>query len=255
MTALARIDPAEPAGVASTHGVLAYAIGDIHGCYDLLAAMLRRVRDDARRHAAGRRAVLVLLGDYVDRGPDSARVLTAIARLSRHGEYELHVLLGNHDACFLDFIDQPEAGAEWLDFGGRETLASYGVEPPLSGEEAFGRIRARDDLLERMPIAHLSLLRRCELMVEIGDYAFVHAGIRPGTALARQGRDDLLWIRGGFLDAAGPFEKRIVHGHSWTGPDPTVRPERIGLDTGAYETGVLTALRLDGTEVEVIQVR
>lgn len=239
---------------SDTGDALVYAVGDVHGCYDLLTAMLRRIKDDAQEHARGRRPILVMLGDYVDRGPHAARVMTALARLARHGEYELHLLMGNHEAWFLDFIDAPEEAADWLRFGGRETLASYGVVPPEE-DAAQDLVRARDDLLERMPVAHLSLLRQLEMMAVVGDYAFVHAGIRPGTPLDEQARDDLLWIREPFLGSDARFDKRIVHGHSWAGVEVTPRPNRIALDTGAYETGVLSAVRLDGLTCEVLQVR
>jgi len=116
-------------------------------------------------------------------------------------------------------------------------------------------VRARDDLLEVMPAAHLRVLQGLELMVVVGDYAFVHAGIRPGVPLSRQKAEDLLWIRGPFLDQTNRFEKRIVHGHSWIEAAPEIYDNRIGLDTGAYETGVLTAVRIEDNAVEVFQTR
>jgi serine/threonine protein phosphatase 1 len=116
-------------------------------------------------------------------------------------------------------------------------------------------LAARDDLLERLPVAHLRFLEDLELMVGVGDYAFVHAGVRPGVALARQAENDLLWIREEFLEAEVPHDRIIVHGHTWDSDQPQVRANRIGIDTGAYETGVLTALRLEDDSLSVLAAR
>jgi serine/threonine protein phosphatase 1 len=240
---------------ATVAGSLVYAVGDIHGRYDLLQAMLRLIVADAAARAEGRQAMLVLCGDYVDRGPDSARVLTALDWMRRDGRLDLRLIKGNHEAAFLAFLKDPQEGGPWLDFGGDATLSSYGVAPPHEYDDPTDLVRARDDLLERMPAAHLRLLRELEMMVVIGDYAFVHAGIRPGVPLARQKAEDLLWIRGGFLEHTNRFEKRIVHGHSWIEAAPEIYDNRIGLDTGAYQTGVLTGVRIEDNEVEVLQAR
>ena len=240
---------------AKVAGELVYAIGDIHGRYDLLTDILRRIVADARGRLRGRVPVLVTCGDYVDRGPDSARVLSTLDWIRRDGRVRLHALKGNHEAALLDFLTDPRDGTAWLNFGGDATLRSYGVRPPEDFGDADALVCARDDLLERMPAAHLHVLQGLEMMAVIGDYAFVHAGIRPGVPLARQKAEDLLWIRGPFLDRTAPFEKRIVHGHSWTDPAPEIYDNRIGLDTGAYETGVLTAVRIEDNQVEVFQTR
>jgi serine/threonine protein phosphatase 1 len=232
---------------------LVYAIGDIHGCYAPLKQLLARVVGDCAARARGRRPILIFLGDYVDRGPQSAEVLDALACLKRRSETEIHLLKGNHEQALLRFLDEPASAAAWLRYGGEETLVSYGVLPPSLDEGPPGFVRARDELLERMPAAHLKLLQSLELMVEIGDYAFVHAGVRPGTELAAQTEDDLLWIRGGFVDHDGPHEKVIVHGHTWLGEQPQVHGHRIGVDTGCYATGVLTALRIDDDGVAILQ--
>jgi len=239
-----------PAKIA---GELVYAVGDIHGRYDLFREILRRIVTDAVERANGRLPILVLCGDYVDRGPDSSKVLTALDWIRRDERMMLHLIKGNHEAAFLGFLKDPQDGENWLRFGGDATLRSYGVVPPADFADPTELVRARDDLLERMPAAHLRVLQGLELMAIIGDYAFVHAGIRPGVPLARQKTDDLLWIRGPFLDETRPFEKRIVHGHSWMEAAPEIYDNRIGLDTGAYETGVLTAIRIEDNEVEVFQ--
>lgn len=237
----------------STAGELVYAIGDIHGCYDLMKGLLAEVAADSAVRAKGRRPILVFLGDYVDRGPQSAQVVEALVWLKRRPDLDVRLLKGNHEQAMLDFLDAPERGAGWLQFGGRETLESYGVLPPEN--DAAAMIQARDELMTVMPAGHLRLLERLELMLGIGDYAFVHAGVRPGVALAEQQETDLLWIRQVFLEAPGPHEKVVVHGHTWLDERVQRHDCRIGVDTGAYATGVLTAVRLDGDEVEVLQVR
>lgn len=238
---------------ARTGGELVYAVGDIHGRYDLLKQLLARIVTDATKRARGRLPILVLCGDYVDRGPESANVLSALDWIRRDGRVRPRLIKGNHEAAFLGFLKDPQDGEPWLRFGGDATLLSYGVNPPADFSDRTELIRARDDLLERMPAAHLRVLQELEMMAVIGDYAFVHAGIRPGIPLGRQKAEDLLWIRGPFLDQTSRFEKRIVHGHSWIEAAPEIYDNRIGLDTGAYETGVLTAARIEDNEVEIFQ--
>jgi serine/threonine protein phosphatase 1 len=240
---------------AGVEGELVYAIGDIHGCYDLMKALLAQLAADAAERAAGRRPIMIFLGDYVDRGPDSAKVLEALIWLKRRPDLDVRLLKGNHEQAMLDFIEDPVAGAPWLRFGGAEALLSYGVPTPAAEEGEAGLLRARDELLERMPASHLRLLQGLELMLQVGDYAFVHAGVRPRTALAGQDEQDLLWIRKEFLEARGPFEKVIVHGHTWIGDRPQVMDHRIGVDTGAFATGALTAVRLEDKLLTVFQAR
>ena len=240
---------------ATVEGELVYAIGDIHGCYELMKALLAKISADVTVRAAGRRPIMIFLGDYIDRGPASDKVLTALTWLKRRGDLDVRLLKGNHEQALLDFVDEPASGASWLQFGGAETLAAYGVATPEPEEGEAGLTRARDELLERMPAAHLRLLEGLELMLQVGDYAFVHAGVRPKTALAAQDPRTLLWIRNEFLEARGPFEKVIVHGHSWAGDLPQIFDHRIGVDTGAYSTGALTAVRLEDRAVGILQAR
>ena len=239
---------------SSVAGQLVYAVGDVHGCYQLFKELLGRIARDCAARAAGRRPILVLLGDYIDRGPDSAKMLEALVWLRRRPDLEVHLLRGNHEQALLEFADAPERGGPWLQYGGAETLAAYGVSAPSADADPAALVAARDELLARMPAAHLRLLQGLELIVEVGDYAFVHAGVRPGTPLARQSEQDLLWIRQEFLESPGPFEKTIVHGHTWLDHRPQLTPGRIGLDTGAFATGVLTAIRLEDGAREVLQV-
>lgn len=239
---------------ATIEGQLVYAIGDIHGRYDLLKDLLARIAEDCEGRANGRRPILIFCGDYIDRGPDSSKVLSAIVWLKRHSAFEVHVLKGNHEAAFLSFLADPRDGIDWLDFGGGETLFSYGVTPPAEPLVGTTLRRARDDLLDRMPVAHLRLLESLELMVSLGDYAFVHAGVRPGVGLADQVENDLLWIREPFLTSGHSFGKVVVHGHSWKSDRPAIHDNRIGIDTGAYQTGVLTALRIQDGAIAPLQV-
>lgn len=211
-----------------------YAIGDVHGCADRLAAMHRRIADDARVRPAGR-TVLVHLGDYVDRGPDSAGVLEALLAPPPVAGAEMVNLIGNHEVMMLDAADplaHPGAWEFWLDNGGAETLGSYGA---TDHPEPFSLV----------PEQHLELLRRCPLHWSAGDYLFVHAGIRPEVPLDRQDPFDLIWIREPFLSFDGDLPLVVVHGHSPTST-PAVRQNRVGIDTGACFGGALTCLVLEG---------
>lgn len=229
-----------------------YAIGDVHGCYDLLLALLDAIQHDAAERSSAQTPLVIMCGDYVDRGPFSSHVLTALAWLKRSDALEVRLLEGNHEAALKMFLDFPSDNEEWLLYGGRQTLESYGIEVPVSpGNAALAVLR--DKLLDTMPASHHILLNELELLIEIGDYAFAHAGVRPGVSLARQDRQDLLWIREPFLDHPHPSTSVIVHGHTWSNDQPVIMPHRIGIDTGAYETGVLTGLRIAKDGVETIQ--
>lgn len=232
-------------------GMTIYAIGDVHG----ERVLLERLLDLLRRDADGRpeAPVAVFLGDYVDRGPDSRGVLELLCADPLPG-MAVRRLLGNHEQAMLDFLEAPQSGAGWLDFGGIACLDSYGVRLQPGSRDPARLIAWRDELQSSMPAAHLALLMSLERWVVYGDYVFVHAGIRPGTPLAEQALADLLWIREPFLDWPDPHEKVVVHGHSIR-PVPQRLPNRIGIDTGAYATGVLTAVALTGEQVRFLQVR
>jgi serine/threonine protein phosphatase 1 len=235
--------------IPSGHRV--YAIGDIHGRADLLTELLAVIRADVDgRHAALNR--LVYLGDYVDRGPDSAGVIDLVLDGVPSG-FSVVTLMGNHEEMMQRFIGGEIAlGHTWMINGGDATLASYGIDPPgwLDGSAAYRR--AGTELAASLPQRHRDFLGRLGLTHEFGDYFFVHAGVRPGVPLARQLQDDLLWIRDEFLDSEDDFGKRIVHGHS-IAPKPMVERNRIGIDTGAYASGTLTALVLEGDECRLLQ--
>lgn len=216
-------------------GMRLYAIGDVHGRLDLLTAMhaLIRAEIDRDRPADWR---IVHLGDYVDRGPDSAGALDFL--IAATADPRIVALAGNHDEGFLRFLADPEDGGLFAAHGGTETAASYGVAADFAGQAARAATRAA--LLAAMPLAHRAFLAALPDRYVCGDYALVHAGVRPGAPLERQRRDDLLWIRREFLDWPEPFDRVIVHGHT-PSRAPDVRSNRVGVDTMAFASGRLTA--------------
>jgi len=221
-----------------------YAIGDIHGRLDLLARLLDLVHGDALRSDAGP-AELVFLGDYVDRGPDSAGVVDLLAELAARPAPGLRpvFLKGNHEDLMLDFLAGGPRALAWLHNGGIATLASYGVTLPEDLDVPSLRAAA-DQLAAALPDSHRAFLERLDLHHVAGPYLFVHAGLRPGLGLAEQDAQDLLWIRSPFLNATGRFEKFVVHGHTISAA-PELKSNRLGIDTGAFCTGCLTAAVLD----------
>lgn len=223
-----------------------YAIGDIHGRADLLKRLMARIEADAEAAPESRHA-LVFLGDYVDRGFQSRDVLDFLAEGDFSG-FETHFLKGNHEAAFAKFLAEPEFGPEWARFGGSETLMSYGIQPPRSRTqlEAWESVCAQ--LNAQLPASHRAFLSGLSLYETIGDYVFVHAGLRPGQALWDQSEADLLWIREDFLEDNTLFDQVVVHGHTPI-ETPHADHRRIGIDTGAYLTGKLTAACLTGSEV------
>jgi serine/threonine protein phosphatase 1 len=197
--------------------------------------------------------MLILLGDYIDRGEKSSQVLDLIYRIKLLDVFETRTLMGNHERTMLDFLEDIRLGPSWLAFGGAETLSSYGIAPPDPRVDAAGWEAVRSALAIAAD-HHLEFLRALELMVVVGDYAFVHAGIRPGVRLDQQTEQDVLWIRDEFRASNLTHEKIIVHGHS-PATQAQLKNNRLGIDTGAYTTGVLTALRLDGQTRRLIQVK
>lgn len=229
-------------------------MGDVHGRLDVLAPLLRDIVVDANAANAAERPLLVFLGDYVDRGADSKGVIDLILQMQGFERLETRVLKGNHEEALLMFLDDPPFGPTWMQHGGAATLMSYGVQPPPGQLSAEGWVSTRDQLAAALPTRHLAFYRNLDLMTQVGDYAFVHAGVRPGVPLDQQAERDLLWIRYEFLNAPGPFGAVIVHGHTPT-EAPQLTPHRLGIDTGAYATGVLTAIRLLDEDQRLIQAR
>ncbi|MEQ5789010.1 serine/threonine protein phosphatase [Erythrobacter sp. NFXS35] len=228
-------------------GTRYYVIGDIHGRIDLYGAMIDAIEDDDC-NASPADTRIVLLGDLVDRGPDSAGVIARTRKWQQ--ARKVRVLAGNHEEMFLAAFEKPEALRHFLKHGGRETVLSYGLSKKqyatLSLEELFERLPALVPESEREYIANF------ETMIRAGDYVFVHAGIDPDRPLNEQKRSDLLWIRERFLNHEGPLEKVVVHGHTIF--DRVMDcGNRIGIDTGAFRSGVLTALVLEGDQRRVIQ--
>jgi serine/threonine protein phosphatase 1 len=223
-----------------------YAIGDIHGRADLLSDLLETIRKDAAR-APERRTVLVTLGDYVDRGDWSRHVIDMLLEDPLPGA-ELVTLKGNHEELLMRFLEEPEDVARlWIGNGGDATLRSYGIEPSRYLGLADGWQRMSRLLAEALPEAHRRFFEALRLHHAEGGYLFVHAGIRPGVALAEQTAETLLWVRDLFLSSEADHGAVVVHGHTvaWT---PEERANRIGIDTGAFMTGRLTCLVLAGEE-------
>jgi serine/threonine protein phosphatase 1 len=224
---------AAPASLPS--GQRIYAIGDVHGCLERLVAMHAMIADDlAERPVAD--PLLVHLGDYVDRGADSAGVVRRLADRTGIADLRTVNLMGNHELMMLAAVAsaEPEAVELWLANGGADSLQSWGV--PRSAQPR--------DWASHLPPAHLLFLRDLAVRHTAGGYLFVHAGVRPGIPLDRQSRHDLLWIREPFLSSKESFGAVVVHGHT-PRQEPTVRPNRIGIDTGAVIGGLLTCVVLE----------
>lgn len=242
------------ASLSDTGGRLAYAVGDVHGRLDVLEPLLHDIAQDAAATRPAQRPLLIFLGDYVDRGPASKGVVDLVLRLQGDSFFETLALKGNHEEALLQFLDDPAFGATWMEHGGGTTLVSYGVQPPATRTDVEAWVKVRDAFDAALPATHRQFYGALKLMAEVGDYAFVHAGVRPGVPLAEQAERDLLWIRHEFLQDRGPHGKVIVHGHTPAEEAQLLR-HRIGVDTGAYATGVLSAIRLYGTEQRLMQAK
>ncbi len=241
--------PAAPPDVGDR---LVYAVGDIHGRLDLLKGLVQRVCADAISLRPDKQPMMIFLGDYIDRGSDSRGVLEHLRALQASVAFEVRLLKGNHEEELLRFLDDAAVGPIWAEFGGRETLQSYGITAPRRHAEAEAWESARAALNAAMPAAHRRLLEALEVSIAVGDYFFVHAGVRPGVALEAQSDHDLMWIREEFLYCDKPFGKVVVHGHTPL-PEAELKANRISIDTGAYATGLLTSVRLDGEQQHLIQ--
>jgi len=231
------------------NGVRIYAVGDIHGRDDLLARLHVAMGEDAAAHPTEAKRI-VYLGDMIDRGQDSRAVVDRLLESPIPGAERI-VLMGNHEECLLSFLNDIAIGPAWFAFGGIATLQSYGVEPPGS-MAAADLVRVQRQLRAALPERHYAFFRQLRLTHEEGDYLFVHAGIRPGIPLTAQSPEDLLWIREPFLGSEADFGKIVVHGHT-IAADPVIRPNRIGIDTGAFRTGKLTCLVLSGKTRHFLQ--
>jgi len=237
----------EPLGRAP-EGECAYVIGDVHGCFNEMKALLTKIEQDAASQALKSR--IVFLGDLIDRGPDSRRVIDYLVNYKPDG-IELSFLMGNHEEVFLKVLEgKSEAIESWFTFGGKSCVRSYGV-----GD--LGRIHMNPDaiyydLIGQVPRAHIDFLKGFKDYEIFGDYLFVHAGIRPGVKFEDQKRKDFRWIRKEFLTSKKPLPYKVVHGHTVV-EQPETYDFRIAVDTGCHDSGILTAARLIEDRVDFIQ--
>jgi len=225
-------------------GVRIYAISDIHGCARLLKQMLQVIDADVAR-SRPHRAIEIYMGDYIDRGPDSRSTIDLLIGRARRGNAVF--LKGNHEAFLGEVFRDPSKLDDWLQVGGAQTLMSYGLSPVPGAQEDERRALMRS-LAEAMPPLHREFLGRMRLSFTCGDFFFVHAGVRPGIALSEQRESDLLWIRDEFLQSKINFGKYIVHGHTPV-RSAEILPNRANIDTGAYATGNLTLLSIQGSSL------
>lgn len=226
-----------------------YAIGDIHGRLDLFCEMIDVIEQDDEASTPADTTV-ILLGDLIDRGPDSAEVVNVAQRWQAHRR--LRIIAGNHEEMFLQSLRKKEAMRHFLRYGGRETALSYGIAPEVYETATVEEVQAM--LRDLVPDNHIAFIRSFEDMIAIGDYLFVHAGIKPEVALEEQRLQDLRWIREPFLSHREPFSHVVVHGHTIT-DEADEQPNRIGVDTGAYCHGRLTALVLEGGARRFLEVQ
>ncbi|MSO91994.1 MAG: serine/threonine protein phosphatase [Rhodospirillales bacterium] len=231
-----------------------YAVGDIHGRFDLLLKLLATIREDALRRRPGDEActnVLIYIGDYVDRGPESFAVVDYLIH-DPHIGFETVFLKGNHEDMLVRFVSEGALGEAWMMNGGVATLRSYGVNAAVLVDDPDPLDAARREFVKVLPQSHRDFYKALKLSHVDGDYVFVHAGVRPGVALGKQNEADMLWIRGEFLDSDADFGRMVVHGHSIR-PIPDIQPNRIGIDTGAFYTNRLTCLVLEGEDRRFLQ--
>lgn len=233
---------------AGPQGKRLYAVGDIHGRLDLLDDLLGRIKDDIVERPV-ERAIIVFLGDLIDRGPDSAGVVERLLHLDGFPARAVF-LLGNHEEFFLRALaGEPGVAHDWLEFGGDACAESYGVAP--AALKAMDERRVAETLAAAVPPAHVAFLKGFGDSVGFGDYLLVHAGIRPGVPVEEQQPRDLRWIREPFLSDEHDHGCMVIHGHTISdGVDR--RPNRIGIDTGAYRTGVLTAAVVERDDLRFI---
>ncbi len=227
-----------------------YAVGDVHGRLDLLRRLEAQIHADAAARPGPRHLVIVMLGDYVDRGPETRGVIDHLLRPPQAGFERLH-LIGNHDWWLRQFVDADGPLLPWLLSGADAALRSYGVAPEVQPNDPESVALLRRRLGRRMPPSHRRFLQQLRPSLRIGDYLFAHAGIRPGLPLDRQELHDLMFIREPFLSEPSDLGVVVVHGHTVV-PSPVLRHNRIGIDTGAYRTGRLTAVAIDADGIRFL---
>jgi serine/threonine protein phosphatase 1 len=241
------LDRTLPEYPPSPEGSTIYAIGDIHGRADLLDQIHRLIDADTTTSKAAQK-VEIYLGDYIDRGADSAAVVSRL--INRAGQTSAIFLRGNHEQLLLDFLDGKDCWPEWKTIGGATFCLSYGIRPDLL-DRYVPSDEIRQALFEALPADHLRFYADTGSYCSAGAYLFVHAGIRPGIRLKDQLSKDLMGIRGSFLKYRGDFGYIVVHGHT-TVKAPDLRENRINIDTGAFATNRLTCLRIDCDGISVL---
>ena len=229
-------------------GTRIYAIGDIHGCAELLTEVLRRIGADITARPVSR-PIQVFLGDYIDRGPHSREVLDLL--IAHRRSHQTVFLKGNHELYASEVLTNCSMVSEWMKFGGITTLVSYGVGRPGRNEDPAVRDEIATAFRRALPESHYQFLNGLPVSFSCGDFFFVHAGVRPGIPLRFQDLHDLLWIRDEFLFHEEDFGQIVVHGHSPV-MEPEVRTNRINIDTGAYATGRLTCLVLEDDRIDFL---
>lgn len=231
-----------------------YAIGDIHGKSQLLTELLRKIEFDIASYNSSTHEVfdtkVVFLGDYIDRGLESKSVVETLVNYAQSGRKTIF-LKGNHEQVFLEFIKNPSIGAQWCKHGGTETLASYGVKKPNLTEDLNAWRICRDEVLCVLPKQHMFFFKELKSWYVSEPFMFVHAGIDPTKPLQSQSDDEFLWIRDKFLKDKDKLPFIIVHGHT-PEPEPIWDGRRIGVDTGAYLSGKLSAVRLRNGQVSFL---
>ena len=231
-------------------GARAYVIGDVHGCDTKLQSLLKIIQEDIATSPPVDDIYLVLLGDLIDRGPNSKSVVETLISLN-YPHITPIFLLGNHEKIFLDVLSGEISKLNaWMSFGGKATCRSYNVTNLGAIHYAPEKIVSK--LQASVPKEHIEFLRTFKDYWVLGDYMFVHAGIRPGRALSKQTKKDLLWIREPFLSSRSRHQHMIVHGHSIV-KEAEFHINRIAIDTGAYNGGALTCLRLQGSTQSTLQ--
>jgi serine/threonine protein phosphatase 1 len=243
-------DRVGPHKAAIPAGRRLYVVGDIHGRADLLNRMFDLIYQDMRAKSP-ERVIEIFIGDYVDRGRESKAVLDLLSSPPL-GEERI-CLKGNHEQMLFDFLADSTTGSFWTEFGGGDTLLSYGVRPKLNMAPAEAE-KARLELREVLPLGHYRFLSGLPISFRCGGYFFAHAGVRPGVDLDQQTPEDLLWIRDPFLTSTRSFGAVVVHGHT-PALEPVILPNRVCIDTGAFATGRLTCIVLEGTQRRFLQVR
>jgi len=228
-------------------GTRHYVVGDIHGRLDLFDALIAAIEeDDSQRPEAA--TEIILLGDLVDRGPESAGVIARTREWQKRRT--VRVLAGNHEEMFLEAFEKPDVLRHFLKHGGRETIMSYGISKKQFNAMTLDELFMM--LPQIVPQSERDYVAAFEDMIIAGDYLFVHAGIDPTMPIAAQKRSDMLWIRDRFLSHEGPLEKVVVHGHTIFERVMDCG-NRIGIDTGAFRSGVLTALVLEADQRRILQ--